>query len=77
MKYSGGYLTLQNENWLPHLTNEMMIGARNNNLCSYVIALEGWRRGLTLTFYSRKVKQNRFHDLCRSLSDRTRYTHVL
>ena len=52
---------MQNENWLPHLTNEMMIGARNNNLCSYVIALEGWRRGLTLTFYSRKVKQDTLH----------------
>lgn len=52
---------MQNESWLPHLTNEMMIGARNNNLCSYVIALEGWRRGLTLTFYSRKVKNNTLH----------------
>lgn len=52
---------LENKQWLPHLTNEMMIGARNNNLCSYVIALEGWRRGLTLKFYSKKVKQNKFH----------------
>lgn len=39
----------------------MMIGARNNNLCSYTIALEGWRRGLNLKFYSKKVKQNRLH----------------
>lgn len=52
---------MQNNNWLPHLTNEMMIGARNNNLCSYVIALEGWRRGLTLKFYSRKVKKETLH----------------
>lgn len=52
---------MPNDNWLPHLTNEMMIGARNNNLCSYVIALEGWRRGLTLTFYSRKVKKEKLH----------------
>ncbi|MCW1928849.1 acylphosphatase [Bhargavaea beijingensis] len=49
------------KDWLPHLSNEMMIGARNNNLCSYLIALEGWRRGLKLTFYSRRVKQDRIH----------------
>lgn len=52
---------MKNENWLPHLTNEMMVGARNNNLCSYVIALEGWRRGLTLKFYSRRVKNDTLH----------------
>jgi len=52
---------LENNNWLPHLKNEMMIGARNNNLCSYLIALEGWRRGLTLKFYSRKVKKAGLH----------------
>lgn len=39
----------------------MMVGARNNNLCSYLIALEGWRRGLTLTFDSRKVKRAGIH----------------
>ncbi len=52
---------MENEEWLPHLSNEMMIGARNNNLCSYLIALEGWRRGLTLKFYSRRIKQDRIH----------------
>src|SRR5699024_7738952 len=39
----------------------MMKGARNNNLCSYLIALEGWRRGLTLTWYSDKVKKKGVH----------------
>ncbi|MEC2158527.1 acylphosphatase [Virgibacillus halodenitrificans] len=52
---------MENKNWLSHLSNEMMIGARNNNLCSYLIALEGWRRGLTLKFYSRKVKKVGLH----------------
>lgn len=39
----------------------MMIGARGNNLCSYLIALEGWRRGLTLKFYSKLVKKKGVH----------------
>src|SRR5690625_4617591 len=52
---------MNEKNWLPHLTNEMVAGARNNNLCSYLIALEGWRRGLTLKFYSKLVKQNSLH----------------
>lgn len=38
-----------------------MQGVRNNNLCSYLIALEGWRRGLTLTWYSDKVKKGGIH----------------
>lgn len=57
----GDECSLVNKNWLPHLTNEMMIGARNNNLCSYLIALEGWRRGLKLTWYSDKVKKRGVH----------------
>lgn len=57
----GDECNLVNKNWLPHLTNEMMIGARNNNLCSYLIALEGWRRGLKLTWYSDKVKKRGVH----------------
>lgn len=35
-------------NWL---TKQMIKGARSFNLDSYVMALEGWRRGLTLTWY--------------------------
>src|SRR5699024_812546 len=31
---------------------------RNNLFCSYLIALEGWRRGLKLTFDSSKVTKN-------------------
>src|SRR5690625_4034367 len=35
-------------NWL---TKQMIRGARGFNLDAYVMALEGWRRGLTLTWY--------------------------
>lgn len=37
---------------LPHLTNEMVVGARKTKLCAYSVALEGWRRGLTLKWYT-------------------------
>lgn len=48
---------MPNETWFPKYKNEMLDGARNNNLCSYLVALEGWRRGLTLTWYSHKVRK--------------------
>lgn len=38
---------------LPHLTKEVLTGARKTKLCAYAVALEGWRRGLTLTWYSK------------------------
>src|SRR5699024_10119691 len=41
-------------------TNEITIGSRNR-LCAYLVALEGWRRGLELTWYSKKVKRGRVH----------------
>ncbi|OLO42339.1 hypothetical protein BTR23_03720 [Alkalihalophilus pseudofirmus] len=37
---------------LPHLTNEMVTSARKTKLCAYAVALEGWRRGLTLKWYT-------------------------
>lgn len=57
--------------WLPQYKNEMFVGARNNNMCSYLVALEGWRRGLTLKWYSKKVKKTQVHAPGRyfSLSD--------
>ena len=61
LKHNWRFTVLKNKSWLPHLTNEMMIGARNNNLCSYLVALEGWRRGLTLKWYSEKVKKRGVH----------------
>lgn len=41
---------------LPHLTNEMVVNARKTRLCSFAVALEGWRRGLTLKWYTADSK---------------------
>ncbi|ARK32209.1 acylphosphatase [Halalkalibacter krulwichiae] len=38
--------------WLPHLEGAIPPEAHSDNLSMYTIALEGWRRGLTLKFYS-------------------------
>lgn len=51
---------MSKKEWLPHVTNEITIGSRNR-LSAYLIALEGWRRGLKLTWYSKKVKNNKIH----------------
>lgn len=40
-----------NKTWLPHLTEEIVSEIENNFLDAYVVALEGWRRGLTLTWH--------------------------
>lgn len=39
--------------WLPHLTREVVADAHGYDLCAYVIALEGWRRGLTLRWHTK------------------------
>src|SRR5699024_8292817 len=41
---------------LPHLTNEMVVNARKTRLCSFSVALEGWRRGLKLKWYTADSK---------------------
>jgi D-alanine-D-alanine ligase-like ATP-grasp enzyme/acylphosphatase len=38
---------------LPHLSKEVLTGARKTKLCAYSVALEGWRRGLTLKWYTK------------------------
>lgn len=46
--------------WLPHLTPEIVSDARGGVLDSYMVALEGWRRGLTLKWHvkdSEKFKE--------------------
>lgn len=40
-----------NNNFPSWLTNRMIKGVNGFNLDAYVMALEGWRRGLTLTWY--------------------------
>lgn len=37
---------------LPQLTNEMVVNARKTRLCSFAVAIEGWRRGLHLKWYT-------------------------
>lgn len=40
-----------NSEWLPHLSSEIVSDAHGNLLDAYAIALEGWRRGLTLRWH--------------------------
>ncbi len=40
-----------NTNWLPHLSPEIVSDIKGNYLDAYVVALEGWRRGLTLKWH--------------------------
>lgn len=39
--------------WLPHLSSEIVADARGPELDAYVLALEGWRRGLTLKWHTK------------------------
>ncbi|MBR7554917.1 hypothetical protein KC820_12350, partial [Allobacillus sp. SKP8-2] len=50
----------QDNQWLKHLPPEILDGIQGNYLDSYAIALEGWRRGLTLKWHvkdSEKFKE--------------------
>lgn len=40
--------------WLEHLTDSIPIEAQRNRISLYTIALEGWRRGMTLSFHMSK-----------------------
>ncbi|HLS67169.1 MAG TPA: acylphosphatase [Pseudogracilibacillus sp.] len=40
-----------NSEWLPHLHPEVISEVEGNYLDAYVVALEGWRRGLTLRWH--------------------------
>lgn len=46
-----------NQEWLPHLTSEVVADSRGWNLDAYVIALEGWRRGLTLKWHDKESEK--------------------
>jgi cyanophycin synthetase len=43
-----------NRSWPPHLPEDIVRQAEGPLLCGYLIALEGWRRGLDLHFHSNK-----------------------
>ena len=48
-------------NTLPHLTNEIVRSAKKTKLCAFSVAIEGWRRGLTLKWYTKDSEQ--FQDM--------------
>ncbi len=43
-------MQLNQSNWLPHLRN-LPEDVNGYKTCTYLMALEGWRRGLKLTFH--------------------------
>ncbi|MCR6108171.1 acylphosphatase [Salipaludibacillus agaradhaerens] len=43
------------ENFLPHLSKEVVADAKGPYLDAFAIALEGWRRGLKLTWYAKNA----------------------
>lgn len=56
--------------WLPHLKDVVPKAAQGDKLSMYAIALEGWRRGLTLKFFN--VKSNGKWEVNYSLSSETK-----
>src|SRR5690625_3551138 len=46
-----------NTKWLPHLNEEVVSEVEGNYLDAYVVALEGWRRGLTLRWHIKDSEQ--------------------
>lgn len=63
-----------NKNWLPHLKDAIPKEAWRNQISMYTIALEGWRRGLTLTFFSVLTEGDKLR-IHYSLSDQGREHH--
>jgi D-alanine-D-alanine ligase-like ATP-grasp enzyme/acylphosphatase len=48
------------DSWLPHISEAVPDEAKKNQISMYTIALEGWRRGLQLNFYT-EMQDNRLH----------------
>ncbi|WP_147803693.1 ATP-grasp domain-containing protein [Alkalicoccus halolimnae] len=46
--------------WLPHLEGAVPLSAKDKKISLYTIALEGWRRGLELTFWSIRGEDGEF-----------------
>lgn len=51
-------MSSKNYQWLPHLENSLTDGVKGYSVSLYSIALEGWRRGLELTFIKTKTKKS-------------------
>jgi D-alanine-D-alanine ligase-like ATP-grasp enzyme/acylphosphatase len=43
--------------WLPHLSTEIVSEVQGNLLDAYAVALEGWRRGLTLRWHAKNSEK--------------------
>src|SRR5690625_4839779 len=43
--------------WLQHLSTEIVSGVQGNSLDAYAVALEGWRRGLTLRWHAKNSEK--------------------
>lgn len=62
-------LKVNKDNWLPHLLHSIPADVQSYKFDIYAIALEGWRRGLTLKFKSEKRGAHSFnHSLHFTLS---------
>jgi len=46
-----------NTRWLPHLSSEVVSETTGNYLDAYVVALEGWRRGLTVKWHVKESEK--------------------
>ncbi|WP_096190300.1 acylphosphatase [Evansella halocellulosilytica] len=46
--------------WLPHLEDAVPVAGQGKRISTYMMALEGWRRGIDLTFYSLIDEENKF-----------------
>lgn len=60
--------------WLPHLEGAIPSAGQGKRISTYTVALEGWRRGLSLTFYSLFEDGNKLK-VRYSLSDGVRTHH--
>lgn len=61
--------------WLPHLENSISESAKGYSMSFYAIALEGWRRGLTLKFINENRRRSEL--LFELASDQNKYKFVV
>lgn len=62
------------QEWLPHLKDAIPPEAKRNQISLYTIALEGWRRGLTLKFYL-SIEDDQRKEIRYSLSNENKVHH--
>lgn len=52
-------MTTTEYKWLPHLEDAVPVAGQGKRISTYTLALEGWRRGLSLKFYSLIDEENK------------------